>query len=276
MCGICGTVGFANERQLEAMNRAIVHRGPDDGGIHIACSPEGSPLVGLANRRLSIIDLSPAGHQPMSNEDGQVWVAYNGELFNFLDLRPDLEAKGHVFRSRTDTEVLIHLYEERGIDCLSALNGMFGLALWDAAEQRLLLARDPFGIKPLYYMPLEDGRLAFASEIKSFLAGGLLKPEVDAEALHQFLNFLWVPSPKTLFKGVFKLMAGHYLVWRQGHFNIRRYWEGIPPATPIRRSEPELIEDLRGLLSAAVRRHLVSDVPLGVFLSGGLGSSALL
>lgn len=276
MCGICGTAGFAEVGQLQAMNHAILHRGPDDGGIHIVRNAEGTPWVGLTNRRLSIIDLSAAGHQPMSNEDGRVWITYNGELFNFLDLRPYLETKGHTFRSRTDTEVLVHLYEERGLDFLSALNGMFALALWDATEQRLLLARDPFGIKPLYYLPLADGKLAFASEVKSLLAGGLLKPEVDPEAMHHFLNFLWVPGPKTLFKGVFKLMPGHHLVWRDGRFDVRKYWNGIPTVSPSTRSEPELVEELRALLHASVRRHLVSDVPLGVFLSGGLDSSSLL
>ena len=276
MCGICGTAGFAEQRQLDAMNSAIIHRGPDDGGIHIIRRPDGVPWVGLANRRLSIIDLSPAGHQPMCNEDGNIWLAYNGEVFNFLDLRPGLQAKGHQFRSQTDTEVLIHLYEEHGIDFLSELNGMFGLALWDQTKQRLLLARDPFGIKPLYYFPLGGGRLAFASEVKSFLAGGLLKPEIDAEALHYYLNFLWVPGPKTLFKGVFKLMPGHCLLWHDGQFEVKRYWDGAPEADLHEHPEAELIEELRDILYAAVKRHLISDVPLGVFLSGGLDSSALL
>jgi len=276
MCGICGTAGFAEQHQLEQMNAAIVHRGPDDGGVQVISHGAGTPWVGLANRRLSIIDLSPAGHQPMCNEDGSIWLTYNGEVFNFFDLRPELEAKGHHFRSHTDTEVLIHLYEERGIDFLLALNGMFGLALWDARQQRLLLARDPFGIKPLYYLPLDGGRLAFASEIKSFLAGSLLKPELDAEALHYYLNFLWVPGPKTLFKGVFKLMPGHCLLWHDGQFEVKRYWDGLPAVDPHERPEVELVEELRAILYAAVKRHLISDVPLGVFLSGGLDSSSLL
>jgi len=276
MCGICGTAGFADFQQLEAMNAAIIHRGPDDGGVQVISNGAGMPWVGLANRRLSIIDLSPAGHQPMCNEDGSIWLTYNGEVFNFLDLRPELEAKGHHFRSHTDTEVLIHLYEERGVDFLLALNGMFAFALWDARRQRLLLARDPFGIKPLYYLPLNGGRLAFASEVKSFLAGGLLKPEVDAEALHYYLNFLWVPGPRTLFKGVFKLMPGHCLLWRDGQFEIKRYWDGLPAVEPCERPEAELVEELRTILYTAVKRHLISDVPLGVFLSGGLDSSSLL
>lgn len=276
MCGICGTAGFANQQQLEAMNAVIFHRGPDDGGTEILSSAQGKPWIGLGNRRLSIIDLSPAGHMPMTNENGQIWLAYNGEVFNFGELRPGLEAAGHQFRSQTDTEVLIHLYEERGCDFLRALNGMFALALWDQRQQHLLLARDQFGIKPLYYLPLPNGKLAFASEIKSFIAGGLLKPEVDPEALHYFLNFLWVPGPKTLFKGVFKLMPGHYLLWKDGSYKIHQYWSGEPMASARKQSEVELVEELRSLLHSAVRRHLVSDVPLGVFLSGGLDSSALL
>jgi len=276
MCGICGTAGFANQEQLETMNTVIVHRGPDDGGTKVIANTQGSPWIGLANRRLSIIDLSAAGHMPMTNEDGRVWLAYNGEVFNFLDLRPGLEARGHCFRSHTDTEVLIHLYEERGVAFLKDLNGMFALALWDQQEQHLLLARDPFGIKPLYYLPLADGRLAFASEIKSFIAGGLLKPAVDPEALHYFLNFLWVPGPKTLFQGVFKLMPGHYLLWKDGHYTTHCYWTGAPVAPIRERPEAELVEELRALLHGAVKRHLISDVPLGVFLSGGLDSSAIL
>ena len=276
MCGICGTAGFADQQQLDAMNTAILHRGPDDGGTHIVRKSDGSPWIGLANRRLSIIDLSSNGHQPMRNEDGSIWIVYNGEVYNFLELRPELEAKGHTFHSKTDTEVLIHLYEERGIDFLSAFNGMFGLALWDDRKQRLFLARDPFGIKPLYYLPLRNGKIAFASETKSFLASGLYTPEVDSEALHYYLNFLWVPGPKTLFKGVYKLMPGQYLLWKEGQYNIKSYWNGLPSKLEDNRSEGELIVELRHLLRAGVERHLISDVPLGVFLSGGLDSSTML
>lgn len=276
MCGICGSAGFADREQLEAMNAIIIHRGPDDGGVQLFPDGSGTPYIGLGNRRLSIIDLSPAGHQPMCNEDETVWIAYNGEVFNFLELKPELEAKGHVFRSHADTEVLVHLYEERGIDFLNELNGMFGLALWDSRKETLFLARDQFGIKPVYYMPLPGGRLAFASEVKSFIAGGFLTPEVDSEALHYFLNFLWVPGPKTLFRGVFKLMPGYYLRWHKGEFVTCRYWQGQPTSVQRNRSEAELITELRQELRAAVKRHLISDVPLGVFLSGGLDSSTLL
>ena len=277
MCGICGTAGFADLQQLDAMNTSILHRGPDDGGTHIIRKSDGSPWIGLANRRLSIIDLSTNGHQPMCNEDGSIWIVYNGEVYNFMELRPELETKGHKFQSETDTEVLIHLYEERGIDFLSALNGMFGLALWDDRKKHLLLARDPFGIKPLYFLPLRDGKIAFASEIKAFLAGGLYNPEADSEALHHYLNFLWVPGPKTLFKDVFKLMPGEYLLWKDGQYNIKSYWNGLPAnKQEDNRSESDLVEELRQLLRAGVERHLISDVPLGVFLSGGLDSSTIL
>ena len=275
MCGIAGTAGFADREQLLAMNQAIVHRGPDDGGVQVL-DRRGEPWIGLANRRLSIIDLSAAGHQPMCNEDGSVWMTYNGETFNFNQLRPSLEQRGHRFRSHTDTEVLVHLYEERGVDFLNDLNGMFALALWDQRKETLLLARDPFGIKPLYYMPLSNGRLAFGSEVKSLIAGGLLSPEVDDESLHHYLNFLWVPAPKTMFKGVFKLEPGHVLLWRDGSFTVKEYWSGLPQPNNTSRREADLVSALRSHLQAAVSRHLISDVPLGVFLSGGIDSSAIL
>lgn len=258
------------------MTSSIIHRGPDDGCAEIVGERASNPWIGFGNRRLAIIDLSAAGHQPMRNEDGTMWITYNGEIFNFLDLRPELESKGHGFRSHNDTEVLVHLYEEHGVDFLNKLNGLFGLALWEANQQRLMLARDPFGIKPLYYLPLDAGRLAFASEVKCFFAGGLLTPEVDEEGLHYYLNFLWVPGPKTLFKGVFKLMPGHVLLWHDGQHVIRKYWNGLPSPEPRERPEAQLIDELRQHLSAAVKRHLVSDVPLGVFLSGGLDSSSIL
>jgi asparagine synthase (glutamine-hydrolysing) len=276
MCGISGTAGFANREQLGAMNDAILHRGPDDGGVEIFMRG-GDPWVGLTNRRLAIIDLSAAGHMPMKNEDGSVALTYNGEVFNFSDLRHELQERGSRFRSHTDTEVILRLYEAEGIGMLRRLNGMFALAIWDAPEQRLVLARDGFGIKPLYYMPLPGGKLAFASEIKSLIRGGLLQPEIDPEALHYYLNFLWVPGPKTMFKGVFKLMPGHVLQWKDGVFDVRQWWEFRPPTAsdgPI--DERELAGELREHLRNAVKRHLVSDVPLGVFLSGGLDSSTLL
>ena len=277
MCGISGTAGFADRQQLLAMNEAIVHRGPDDGGIEIV-ERRGEPWVGLTNRRLAIIDLSSAGHMPMANDDRSVLLTYNGELFNFLDLRPELEQRGFKFLSHSDTEVILRLYEAEGIGFLERLNGMFALAIWDKREERLILARDAFGIKPLYYLPLPNGRLAFASEIKSFILGGLLQPEIDTEALHYYLNFLWVPGPKTMFKGVYKLMPGEVLQWKDGAYNVKQWSDSRPIADTShdRRSERQLVGELREHLEAAVRRHLISDVPLGVFLSGGLDSSSIL
>ena len=277
MCGICGTAGFADRNQLEAMNAAMIHRGPDDGGVEVVSRTGGAPWIGFGNRRLAIIDLTSAGHMPMWNADRRVVLTYNGELFNFLELRPQLEAAGFDFRSHTDTEVLLHLYERDGISFLEKLNGMFALAMWDGRTEELFLARDPFGIKPLYYVPLPDGRLAFASEIKCLLAAGLVKPDIDLEALHYYINFLWVPGPKTMFEGVFKLMPGEMLRWKDGVHSVREYSDVRPArAQNDRRTEKQLIAELREHLTAAMKRHLVSDVPLGVFLSGGLDSSSIL
>jgi asparagine synthase (glutamine-hydrolysing) len=277
MCGICGIARRRSGAPIDPavlgrMNDVIAHRGPNDSGIHRASDGR----VGLGNRRLSIIDLSPAGHMPMANEDESVWITYNGEIFNFPELRLELESKGYRFKSNTDTEVLLHLFEDRGVEAFAALNGMFGVAIWDERRRTLTLARDPFGIKPLYYASGADGQLAFASEIKSLIAGGMVVPEVDAEALHYYLNFLWVPGPKTMFRGVFKLPPGHCLVWKDGQHEIRPYWNGRPSVEETDRGEQSLLEELRERLTAAVRRHLISDVPLGVFLSGGLDSSAIL
>jgi asparagine synthase (glutamine-hydrolysing) len=276
MCGICGLARTpshppVSETLLEKMTNVIEHRGPDDDGVHISADGR----VGLGNRRLSIIDLSSAGHMPMSNHDGSMWITYNGEIFNFPELRERLSKRGYRFRSNTDTEVLLHLFEDRGIDAFAEVNGMFGAAIWNERDQSLTLARDPYGIKPLYYAPA-GGQLAFASEVKSLIAAGIVTPEVDDEALHYYLNFLWVPGPKTLFKGVFKLEPGHCLVWKEGSYQIRKYWDGRPPIEQRQASEATLVEELRDHLEQAVRRHLISDVPLGVFLSGGLDSSALL
>lgn len=272
MCGICGMAGFAESELIGKMIDSIAHRGPDDAGVYIS----EDRLIGLGNRRLSILDLSPAGHMPMSNENGTIWVTYNGEIFNFRELRRELQAHGHAFRSRTDTEVLIHAYEQWGVECLDRFNGMFALALWDSANQNLLIARDPFGIKPLYYSTTEQGRLVFASEIKSMISAGAVVPAVDEESLHYYLSFLWVPGPLTLFRNVSKLLPGHYLLWKNGEYSVRRYWQGAPFCSETRKSEPELIEELRDLLTKSVERHLISDVPLGVFLSGGLDSSSIL
>ena len=271
MCGICGTAGFADQRALERMVGLMTHRGPDDHGTFVAPGRR----FGLGNCRLSIIDLSAAGHMPMSNEDGSVWISYNGEIYNFSSLRAELEAKGHCFRSHTDSEVLVHGYEEWGLNLLSRLNGMFALAVLDMRAQpgKLFLARDRFGIKPLYYTQLNDG-LIFASEIKAILSVVGVPREVDLGSLHRYLAFLWVPGPETMFKNIYKLPPGHYLQWRDGQQSIHSYWDIRFESAPARK-EGALAEELSEILERAVKRHLISDVPLGVFLSGGLDSSAV-
>jgi len=271
MCGICGTAGFADQRALERMVGLMTHRGPDDHGTFVAPGRR----FGLGNCRLSIIDLSAAGHMPMSNEDGSVWISYNGEIYNFSSLRAELEAKGHCFRSHTDSEVLVHGYEEWGLNLLSRLNGMFALAVLDMRAQpgKLFLARDRFGIKPLYYTQLNDG-LIFASEIKAILSVVGVPREVDLGSLHRYLAFLWVPGPETMFKNIYKLPPGHYLQWRDGQQSIHSYWDIRFESAPARK-EGALAEELSEILERAVKRHLISDVPLGVFLSGGLDSSAI-
>ncbi len=279
MCGICGTAGFTDKSLLEEMTRIISHRGPDDAGIYI--SPDAQ--IGLGNRRLAIIDLSPAGHMPMSNEDGSIWITQNGEIYNFPELRRELEQRGHTFRSRSDTEVLIHGYEEWGLDLLSRLNGMFAFALLDLRDgsrrsgPRLLLARDRFGIKPLYYWS-KCNRLMFASEIKAILLAPEVRAELNLEALHRYLSFLWIPGPATLFSGIEQLPPGHYLAWsdtKKETLDIKPYWQ-LRFDADEQMQEKTAREELRSILQRAVDRHLISDVPVGVFLSGGLDSSSIL
>ncbi|MGO9275604.1 MAG: asparagine synthase (glutamine-hydrolyzing) [Terriglobia bacterium] len=275
MCGICGTAGFADTELLNRMVRLIVHRGPDDQGVFVTSDK----MFGLGNCRLSIIDLSAAGHMPMCNEDETVWITYNGEIYNFHSIRTELQKLGHTFRSRTDTEILIHGYEEWGVRLLERLNGMFGLALLDLRQKpaRLLLARDRLGIKPVYYTSV-GGRLVYASEIKAILLAPGIARDVDLNALHRYLAFLWVPGPETLFKGIYKLPPGHYLEWSEGEYSLHCYWSlRFPPALANgKRNEKDLSVELLEILRRAVKRHLISDVPVGVFLSGGLDSSTIL
>src|SRR5579864_3918622 len=276
MCGICGTAGFVDIALLKRMVNIIRHRGPDDSGVHVSTKHH----IGLGNCRLSIIDLSPAGHMPMSNEDGSIWITQNGEIYNFPELRHELEQRGHKFRSRSDTEVLIHGYEEWGLDLLSRLNGMFAFALLDLRDRRpdgspvLLLARDRFGVKPLYYWS-RSGRLLFASEIKAILLADTARAELNLEALHRFLSFLWIPGPATLFSGIEQVPPGHYLGWSDEGVVIRPYWE-LRFNPDEKMQEEAAVQQLRSILRRAVDRHLISDVPVGVFLSGGLDSSSLL
>jgi asparagine synthase (glutamine-hydrolysing) len=271
MCGICGTAGFSERELLERMVGLMTHRGPDDRGVFV--SPD--RMFGLGNCRLSIIDLSAAGHMPMSNEDDSIWVTYNGEIYNFPSLRAELETLGHQFRSRTDSEVVVHGYEQWGLDLLRRLNGMFAFAVVDRRDRpaKLLLARDRFGIKPLYYTSF-NGHLIFASEIKAILlAPGVLR-EMDLNSLHRYLAFLWVPGPQTMLKQIYKLPPGHYLAWRDGECSIHSYWDlRFEPARA--KKEAELVAELREVLRGAVERQMISDVPVGVFLSGGLDSSAI-
>ena len=266
MCGICGQLYCDLQRPvapetIERMCRSIVHRGPDDQGIY------SSGPVGLGSRRLKVIDLE-TGHQPMANEDETVWIVFTGEIYNYRSLKEELEQKGHRFRTRSDTESIVHAYEEYGEEFLKHLNGMFGLALWDHSQQRLLLARDRLGIKPLYYY--FDGRqLVFGSELKAILQAPDVERSVDLVALNNFLTFEYIPSPRSIFEKVRKLEPGHYLVWSGGQPEVRPYWQlSVQP-----QERDDAGERLEELISDAVRLRLVSDVPLGAFLSGGIDSS---
>jgi asparagine synthase (glutamine-hydrolysing) len=271
MCGICGKVnldgGLVDESVLTSMTNSLIHRGPDDKGIYR------KGIIGLGHRRLSIIDLSPAGHQPMCNEDGTVWIVCNGEIYNFQELRQDLVGKGHVFRSKSDTETIIHLYEEYGTKCLKFLRGMFAFAIWDEKDCSLFLARDRTGKKPLYYS--FDGKsFCFGSEIKAILADESFGRVPDYEAIHHYLTFQDVPSPWTAFEGIKKLPPGHFLLVRNGAVQIQRYWKlSYLPKLTIK--ENDLKAEIIDRLKEAVRIRLVSDVPLGAFLSGGVDSSAI-
>ena len=265
MCGICGIAssrGRADLDRVEAMSATLVHRGPDSFGEFV------DGPVALAARRLSIIDLE-TGDQPIANEDGSIHVVQNGEIYNYRELRRDLERAGHTFRTHGDTEVLLHLYEEHGDSFAARLRGMFAVAIWDARRRRLVLARDRFGIKPLYYRDA-DGELSFASELRALPRG-----QIDLDALEAFLAFNSIPAPLTIFREVRKLPAGHVLVWEDGGTRLERFARP-GPATDVRDDdEAELVEELRARLRDSVRAHLVSDVPVGVLLSGGVDSSLL-
>lgn len=267
MCGICGFT-WKDEALVRRMTGVITHRGPDQSGVYAADG------ISLGHRRLSIIDLSDLGRQPMSNEDGTVWLAFNGEIYNFHEFRPELIARGHRFVSNTDSEVILHAYEEYGVDCVHKLRGMFAFAIWDAKQQSLFLARDRIGIKPLYYT-CREGKLWFGSEIKAILEDPFVPRELDEQALYDYIGFEFVPAPDTMFKGIHKLPAGHHLVFKNGSAEIKEYWDlSFQPADPPV-SFDEAVEKQRHLLDECTKSHLMSDVPLGVFLSGGLDSSTL-
>lgn len=272
MCGIVGKLNFEpeqiiDESLLRRMNGVLHHRGPDDEGIWV----QGS--IGLGQRRLAIIDLSPTGHQPMSNEDGTIWLTFNGEIYNHLELRAELEQRGHRYRGNSDTETIIHLYEEYGCECVMHLRGMFAFALWDERQHCLFLARDRFGQKPLLYAETTDG-LTFASEFKALLQDPAVSREINDMAIHHYLTYGYVPTPMTAFRQICKLPPASTLVWKDGKISIERYWHlNYTPKLTV--SETEATEQVLTLLREATRLRLMSDVPLGAFLSGGIDSSAV-
>jgi asparagine synthase (glutamine-hydrolysing) len=276
MCGISGIAHSArrasdvSEAVLLRMRDILRHRGPDDAGLFV----EGP--VGLAHRRLSIVDLA-AGHQPMANGDGSLRIVFNGEIYNHAAERSRLEAGGHVFGTRSDTEAILHLYEEYGERCVEHLRGMFAFALWDRRRRKMFLARDRLGVKPLYYVHASDGSLFFASEIKAIFAAGALRPELNREALPDYLANRATSGDMTLFAGVRRLPPGHTLRWKDGKVDIECYWDARPghPAEADSRSPAEYIEEWRELFRTSVQLRLMSDVPLGMFLSGGIDSSAI-
>lgn len=271
MCGICGKLIFDKQsmvRQslIQAMLHTIRHRGPDDEGVYV------SKQIGLGHRRLSIIDLN-TGRQPLCNEDGTVWIVFNGEIYNYQELREYLLAEGHVFKTQTDTEVIVHLYEEFGESCVEKLRGMFAFALWDDRQKALFLARDRVGIKPLYYC-LSESSFMFASEIKAILADPEVKPEVLPAMIGRFLTFDYVPGRETLIRNIYKLEPGFSMMIREGKAELRQYWD-----LHFRRSTQSIGQaeaELLGLLEESVRLHMISDVPVGFLLSGGVDSTAML
>ncbi len=267
MCGICGFTGFRDDALLHAMMERIHHRGPDSAGEMIR------DQTSLGFRRLAIIDLT-SGDQPIANEDGSIEVILNGEIYNYRELREELHARGHTFRTKSDTEVIVHLYEDLGPACVSRLIGMFGFALWDARRQQLLVARDRVGIKPIYYME-QRGRFLFASELKSLLACQATELTLDPAAVHAYLALRYVPGPGTLFREIRKFPAGHYAVVRDGRATFTRYWEPRLYEGPFTRSEDDYLEEFAERFERSIQRRLISNVPLGAYLSGGLDSSVI-
>ncbi len=277
MCGICGVweygaaAGRVDLALLERMRDRMMHRGPDDAGTLLFDESRG----GFGHRRLSIVDLSEAGHQPMHGCTEKVWTTFNGEIYNHRALREGLEKRGHHYRSQTDTETILHLYEEKGLDFVHELEGDFGIALWDEARELLVLVRDRIGVKPLYFYH-KDGRVIFASEIKAILEHPAVTPEVDEEALYHYLSFVTTPAPSTLFRDIRKIPAGHMVtINRAGDLKMEQYWDALP-ALEIdeTRSEEEHREEILRLLRASIEKRMMADVPFGVFLSGGVDSSA--
>lgn len=271
MCGISGWVNRDSSKPADAgilkkMNQTLCHRGPDEEGFYV------KENAGLAMRRLAVIDVQ-GGHQPISGEDGTAWVVFNGEIYNFKELRAQLESKGHVFRTKSDTETIVHAYEEYGDACVKHLRGMFAFALWDEKRNRLLIARDRIGKKPLYYAEY-DGALIFGSELKSILEYPGMPRRTNLQAIHHYLSLQYVPEPWTAFDGIYKLPPAHTAVWEKGQLKLEKYWE-LSYDNKWTGSEDELSDELTGRLREAVKIRLVSDVPLGIHLSGGIDSSVI-
>jgi len=276
MCGICGIWEYGaaqatiDRALVERLRDTMPHRGPDDSGAQVFDQGR----LGLGFRRLSIVDLSPAGNQPMRGcANRNVWLVFNGEIYNHAELRAHLETRGHKYSSRTDSETIIHLYEERGLDFVKEIEGDFAIALWDGEREQLVLARDRIGVKPLYFYQA-GGRFLFASEIKAIFAHPAVTPELDERSLYHYLSFLTAPAPDTLFRGIQKLPAGHLLICdRRGSLQTKSYWDALPP-NEIRDSESEQQAEILRLLRSSIKKRMMSDVPFGVFLSGGVDSSA--
>ncbi|MFZ7131891.1 MAG: asparagine synthase (glutamine-hydrolyzing) [Eubacteriales bacterium] len=274
MCGICGEYNYrsgkpANKEKLIKMANSIIHRGPDDSGIDM----QGS--IGLSFRRLSILDLSIAGHQPMKDSDGIITIVFNGEIFNFNELRAELRNRGYSFQSNTDTEVIIYAYKQWGEEFLDRMNGMFGLALWDKKQQKLIIARDRIGIKPIYYHESNDG-IVFSSEIKALFEHGCVIPEVEPGSVYNFLRYRYTPAPETIYSGVKKLAPGMAITIENGSKKIWRWWNYRPNSFLGKKREDKVIQELSEIYTNALRRHLISDVPVGLLLSGGVDSALLL
>jgi asparagine synthase (glutamine-hydrolysing) len=277
MCGLVGRVsvrGAIDQAALAGAVGALAHRGPDGSGVY-APPPAGDAAVALGHTRLAIVDLA-GGMQPMASADGRLQVVFNGEIYNHADLRAALTARGHRFRTRCDTEVLLVGYDEWGDELMPRLRGMFAFALWDGRARRLLLARDRVGIKPLYYAELSGGDLAFASDLSALFAFPDLPRDLDSEAAALYLALRYVPAPRTVLSAVNKLLPGHRLIWQAGKSEVAEFWDfPIPPAEAPLVTEAESAYELRARLDESVARHLMADVPLGVFLSGGLDSTAV-
>src|SRR3989344_4409898 len=264
MCGICG-FNWDDKQLLTSMTSILSHRGPDGSGYY------NTSEISLGHRRLSIIDLSTAGKQPMTNEEGSIWVTFNGEIYNFKELRILLEKKGHQFFSNTDTEVLVHGYEEWGEKILERLNGMFAFAIWDSNNRELFVARDRLGIKPLYYY-WNSNKFIFASEIKAILCDSEIRREINKDAARDYLNLRYIPGEKTLFLGIKKLLPGHYAILKNNLLEIKQFWD-----VPMPRNKKDTLASKKifGLFEDSIKKQLIADVPVGVYLSGGLDSASI-